>query len=574
MIFRGKASLLRIKRGFENLADDRLKQHSFSKDLIGSPVVAESRTPLWTESAPEEQFLLAGKVQNLRQAVGRLNGLEIPRGEIFSFWKHVGRASRRRGYTVGRELREGCIIPNVGGGLCQISNALYDAALKAGFEIVERHAHTQVIEGSLAERGRDATVFWNYVDLRFRSPRPFRIEAFLGRDHLSVKFKSEAKEKKLFRIIKPNSAPKSEIRNPKSEFQNPNSCASCGVESCFRSLKPEKNLNFGRTAFLLDEFSPEFDRYVQTKRESKDDLFIPLDGRRFRKPNYAWDTGGFSHVKQSFVVTGIRSYRSRRLAAQGAARQNNLLEMYEKLAADYARKLPYDALHLIVQQNLLPFLWKSGALGGRSFDVLMTALPMSEIQNRLDRAFALHPESRTLADFRADQELLEAERRSLENASKIITPHSAIASLFPRRAELLDWKIPAGKETGAGKNGKPTIVFPATTVGRKGCYELREAIRDLDVKLITLGPFIEDEDFWRGFDVEKNAADWLERADLIVLPAFVEHRPRRLLQAVAAGLPVIASRECGLENVPGAESVESGRVDELRILIEKLTKKF
>ena len=78
-----------------------------------------------------------------------------------------------RGFVKGRELREGCIIPNVGGGLCQVSNALYDAALQAGHEIVERHAHTQVIAGSLAEQGRDATVFWNYVDLRFRSERPF-----------------------------------------------------------------------------------------------------------------------------------------------------------------------------------------------------------------------------------------------------------------------------------------------------------------------------------------------------------------------------------------------------------------
>jgi vancomycin resistance protein YoaR len=73
----------------------------------------------------------------------------------------------------GRELRQGCLIPTVGGGLCQLSNALYDCALKAGLTIEERHAHTQVVPGSLAEIGRDATVFWNYVDLRFRSEHGF-----------------------------------------------------------------------------------------------------------------------------------------------------------------------------------------------------------------------------------------------------------------------------------------------------------------------------------------------------------------------------------------------------------------
>ena len=65
----------------------------------------------------------------------------------------------------GRELREGCIIPVVGGGLCQFECALTYAALSAGFEIIERHAHTQVIPLT-REVARDATVFWNYVDLR------------------------------------------------------------------------------------------------------------------------------------------------------------------------------------------------------------------------------------------------------------------------------------------------------------------------------------------------------------------------------------------------------------------------
>ncbi len=179
LIFRAKASLLQIKRGVENVFDSQEKLHSSPDKLKNAPVLAESKTPPWTKSEPEEQFLLAGKVHNLRLAIRKLDGLEIPAGEIFSFWRHVGQANRLKGYVVGRELREGCVIPNVGGGLCQLSNALYDAALKAGYEIVERHAHSQIVAGSLAEQGRDATVFWNYIDLRFRSPKTFRIEAKL-----------------------------------------------------------------------------------------------------------------------------------------------------------------------------------------------------------------------------------------------------------------------------------------------------------------------------------------------------------------------------------------------------------
>jgi glycosyltransferase involved in cell wall biosynthesis len=217
-----------------------------------------------------------------------------------------------------------------------------------------------------------------------------------------------------------------------------------------------------------------------------------------------------------------------------------------------------------VQQNLLPYLWRSGHLGGRTFDVLMTALPMEVIQAKLDHAAQLHPESSTLGDFRADPNLLAAEAEALGNARRIVTPHSEIAALFPDKSVLLDWQVPDTTRTQPPKNEKPIIVFPASTVGRKGCYELREAIRDLDVKLLTLGPFIEDSTFWDGFDVERRAADWLERADAVVLPAFVEHKPRRLLTAIAAGVPVIASPECGVANLIGVTTVAADDRDQLR----------
>ena len=117
LIFNLKAFLLQLKRGAENLLNSEVKRFQRAEELTNQPAIAESKTPLWTESAPAEQFLLAGKVHNLRLAVQRLNGLEIPAGSTFSFWKHLGRANALKGYVVGRELREGCIVPNVGGGL-------------------------------------------------------------------------------------------------------------------------------------------------------------------------------------------------------------------------------------------------------------------------------------------------------------------------------------------------------------------------------------------------------------------------------------------------------------------------
>ena len=564
VIFRGKATLLQLKRAIENLFRDRPRRFS----RVGNPdqkIIAESITPLWTEKEPGEQFLQAGKIQNLRIAARALNNLQIPANEVFSFWKQVGKTTRGKGYVPGRELREGCIIPNIGGGLCQLSNALYDAALKADFEIIERHAHTQVVAGSLAEQGRDATVFWNYVDLRFRSGSTFKIEAEIDAENLIIRFRGQKPEvKQLIAISRSKPRKSDEI----------GSCATCGVNDCFRVVKPSKSAHeFGRTAYVVDEYSAEFDDYIQRTRQDRDYLFIPLDGRRFRKANYRWTTSGFAKIKQSLLVTAERSYKSRRLARQGAARQQNLLLTYRKLAESFAEKLPFDCLHLVIQQNLLPFLWENGHLGGRTFDVLMTALPMRVLQERLDFAKSMHPESTTLADFRADEKLVAAEMKALGAARRIITPHTEIASLFPEKSVLLDWRMPSRKPKTAMSNPKPVIVFPAATVGRKGIYMLREAIRDLDVRLVTLGATIEAPDFWHGFDVESGPAadEWLEYADLVILPAFVEHKPKRLLAAAANGIPVIATRACGVENVEGITSIDFG-TEALRREIKNILK--
>jgi hypothetical protein len=556
IVFRAKTLLLQLRRACTDRFTSKVRRHGPGLSLSNASVVATSRTPLWTENDARERFLVAGKIHNLRIAIKKLDGLEIPAGETFSFWKQVGRASKFRGFVEGRELREGCIIPNIGGGLCQLSNALYDAALQANCEIVERHAHTQVISGSLAERGRDATVFWNYVDLRFRSTEPFRIETALDSKDLTIKFRGAAKAEK----------PVHQIQRAAVHTPNPNSCATCEVGDCHRVVDPNEHADFGRTAYLVDEFSSEFDTHIQSERNGSDLLLMPLDGKRFRKANYAWSTGGFGSTRQSIWVTAKRSYRSRKLAAQGAARQRNLLRMYEELADSYSSHLDYDVTHVVLQQSLLPFLWMAGHLGGRSFDVLMSSLPMHEIQKRLDDAHALHPDSTTLGDFRADTRLLDAERQALQSARKIITTHSEIARLFPNRAQRLDWSMPDARSRASkgAVNEKPVIVFPASTVGRKGCYELRDAIRDLSVKLILLGPMIEGSNFWDGFDIERGPNDWLERADVVVLPAFVEHRPRRLLLAARAGIPVIATDACGVAGIENVITVEHGDVASLR----------
>jgi glycosyltransferase involved in cell wall biosynthesis len=96
-------------------------------------------------------------------------------------------------------------------------------------------------------------------------------------------------------------------------------------------------------------------------------------------------------------------------------------------------------------------------------------------------------------------------------------------------------------------------------LARKGAYELREAARLLGgVRLALGGRLLESADFWKGIETVRAADDWLSTAKVVVLPSWVESQPRRLLQAVAAGIPAIATPACGLKDIPGVTIIPEG----------------
>jgi vancomycin resistance protein VanW len=152
----------------------------------GATLLAEDATRLYSATDPRERELELGKVQNLRVAAAAVDGIVIGPGAPFSFWRALGRPGRAKGYVIGRELRLGCLIPSIAGGICQLSRALSRAATEAGLTIVERHRHTAPAEIGFGDEN-DSTVFWNYIDLRFAAERPVRVGARLTGTHLIVR---------------------------------------------------------------------------------------------------------------------------------------------------------------------------------------------------------------------------------------------------------------------------------------------------------------------------------------------------------------------------------------------------
>ncbi len=504
------------------------------------------RSALWSDETFAERALQLGKVQNLRVAARALDDLFIPAGAVFSFWRNVGLPSAARGYVSGRMLQQGCMVASTGGGLCQLSNALYEVALQAGCRIIERHSHSRIVPGSLAAEGRDATVAWNYVDLRFAAERDLRLSVRLDRDTLSVRLLGdETGVANAPTLATPLAGPVMLAR----------SCASCGETECFRHEGAGAMADIRRHAFLVDEAWPEFKAYVQETGRPADRLSLPLDGAALHLARYAWPTRGFPRVTSAPVEALRRSLALRRAGGQGALRRNAELEAARRIAARLAKTLSPEVASVTVAQSYLPFLWRAGVLGGREVTVLMTRLPMDVLQERLDAAAAAHPQQATLADFRAPGWLAEA----LADAVCIVTPHAEIATLFGARAVRLLWQTGPRR----ARNATPVrrIAFPGPTVARKGAYALREAAMALNLEVMPLGAELEGEGFWRGVRTAP-PGDWTT-VDAVVQPALVEDQPRRLLAALAAGVPVIATAACGLDPQLGLVLLPQGNAEAL-----------
>jgi VanW like protein len=550
--------------------------------LVDLELVAEDRSKLWNAiEDPREWPLEQGKVENLRVAARMLDGLELEAGQVFSFWTQVGPPLRVRNFVLGRELREGCVVPGIGGGLCLLSNALYSVARTAGHEVLERHAHSRRPPGSRAAEGSDATVAWNYVDLRFRAKQAWRLEVRLDAEWLIVGVRTERRRDSM-RVLHDRRQDRREDRREDRRQERwigdaGRSCLSC-ERDCDAATRPKlsRSSSQGRRSWLLDGAWPELVRYLEAQADTDDRVLQPIDGELIRTPRYAWPRVGSSRPTQFPAQTLIRSLRARALAQQGPARQRALLEDQRRLAAAMAASLEPRDTQLIVAQDLLAHLELLGVLGGRRVTVLMQRLSLFELQARLDEAHARHPQSRTLADFRADPRLLEAEARALDDAVEIVTPHPEIAACFPGKATRLDWALPrvargvASKQEQEREPGPLRLWLPTSTVGRKGVYELREALAGRRCELWIAGHELEGAGFWAGVETCKHGSPALGSIDAVVLPAWIENQPRALLRAIAAGVPVIASRACGVEGLPSVRTVAAGDVGDLRAALVAL----
>lgn len=140
------------------------------------------------------------QIFNARLATSKVNNVVIQPGQTFSFLQAVGPWTADMGYKKAPVSYDGELVRSWGGGVCQVSSTLYNAALLAGLEIVERHRHH--FPARYAPLGRDAAVAYHDIDLRFRNdlPDPVRIIGRVEGENLVFRIVSSHKPSYSVRI--------------------------------------------------------------------------------------------------------------------------------------------------------------------------------------------------------------------------------------------------------------------------------------------------------------------------------------------------------------------------------------
>ena len=104
---------------------------------------------------------------NVDLACRAVSGTVVMPGETFSFNQATGQRTTEKGYLPAAAIAGGTTVDEVGGGVCQVSSTLFNAAVMADMTIVTRSPHAW--PSNYVDKGRDATVNWPNLDFTFRN---------------------------------------------------------------------------------------------------------------------------------------------------------------------------------------------------------------------------------------------------------------------------------------------------------------------------------------------------------------------------------------------------------------------
>lgn len=141
------------------------------------PVVTDVPAAVTREQLEAQNTLLASfttettssssRNTNIRLCSEAFNGYVVAPGEVFSLNTLTGPRTTDKGYKEAGAIQNGIMVQEPGGGVCQVSTTLFNAVVRAGMEIVERHGHSW--PSDYVEIGMDAAIDYPAKDFQFKN---------------------------------------------------------------------------------------------------------------------------------------------------------------------------------------------------------------------------------------------------------------------------------------------------------------------------------------------------------------------------------------------------------------------
>ncbi len=150
------------------------------------------------------------RIHNIQVGSAKFHGSLLGSGENFSFNSILGEVSDKTGYQYELVIKNKKLIPEYGGGICQVSTTLFRAAMISGFPILERRPHSLPVK-YYNPQGFDATIYPGVTDLRFVNDTP---------QNILIQTKING-TKLIFEIYGSSDGRKTEITGPQIIEQNP-----------------------------------------------------------------------------------------------------------------------------------------------------------------------------------------------------------------------------------------------------------------------------------------------------------------------------------------------------------------
>lgn len=172
------------------------------------PVVIYSNSNNMIKRGPGiDPQLQLNKADNIRLACSRMNGVIVNPGETFSFWKLVGKTSKRNGFAEGRVIVNGKLVAGVGGGLCNLANTINLLVMHSPMTITELHHHSDALApdpgGVRVPYSAGTSVNYNFVDYRFRNntEQPVQLCAWCDGDDLCTELRTTMEFPTTYRLV-------------------------------------------------------------------------------------------------------------------------------------------------------------------------------------------------------------------------------------------------------------------------------------------------------------------------------------------------------------------------------------